>query len=384
MIIEPLDEFLNNKPLFYEEIDYERMPRIYQKIKSKLPHAKIIHIVGTNGKGTTGRFLATALFHKGFCVGHYTSPHILKFNERIWKNRSDVNDKELQIAHKKLYKLLSKEDRDALSYFEYTTLLAMVVFSDCDYIVLEAGLGGEHDATAVFEKELTLVTPIDFDHQAFLGDSIESIATTKLSAMQKKVIVGLQKHEEVYSIAMDIAAKKDADIFFVKDLDTENTEEIDHIAERLELTNYLKENLLLAASALLSLGFKYNFGDFRDAKLFGRLSKVASNIYLDVGHNALAAHAIAESLAGKKVTLIYNTYKDKDFKSILSILKPIINSVEIIDVDEDRIVKKDILQATLKELSIPCKDYKSIDEETEYLVFGSFSVAETFLKGYVG
>ncbi|MBU0631172.1 bifunctional folylpolyglutamate synthase/dihydrofolate synthase [bacterium] len=379
-----LNQFLEDKPLFYEKIDYERMPRIYEKIKSKLPHGKIIHLVGTNGKGTTGRFLATALFHKGFKVGHYTSPHILKFNERIWKNRADVNDKELEAAHQKLYKLLGKEDRDALSYFEYTTLLAMVVFSDCDYIVMEAGLGGEYDATAVFDKELSVFTPIDFDHQAFLGESIQSIATTKLNVMDKKAIIGLQKHEEVYFIATEIARKHNSDLLFIKDLDPQNVEKIDAIAERLELTNYLKDNLALAVRALLALGFDYNTGDFLDARLFGRLSKVASNIYLDVGHNALAASAIAHSLHGRKVTLIYNTYKDKDFKSILTLLKPIIDSVEIIKVDEDRIVQKDILESTLKELSLPYKDFASIDENLDYLVFGSFSVAESFLKGYIG
>ena len=90
-----LSTFLHAKPLYYDTIDYERMPRIYAGIKSQLPYAKIIHIIGTNGKGTTGRFLATALHKKGFNVGHYTSPHIVKFNERIWKNGSDVSDEEL-------------------------------------------------------------------------------------------------------------------------------------------------------------------------------------------------------------------------------------------------------------------------------------------------
>ncbi|WP_345992436.1 bifunctional folylpolyglutamate synthase/dihydrofolate synthase [Sulfurimonas sp. HSL-1716] len=383
-MIQPLDRFLENKPLFYEEIDYERMPRVYAKIRSKLPHAKIIHLIGTNGKGTTGRFLATALFHKGFNVGHYTSPHILKFNERIWKNRSDVTDKELQTAHKKLYKLLDKEDREALSYFEYTTLLAIIVFEGCEYIVLEAGLGGEHDATAVFEKELTLFTPIDFDHQAFLGESIKSIATTKLNAMAKTAVIGFQKHEEVYELARDIAYKKNANIIFVKDLSSYNIEKIDMIAKNLRLANHLRGNLALAAAALLTLGFDYDADDFADAELFGRLSRVASNVYLDVGHNALAADAISESFAGKKITLVYNTYKDKDFKSILAVLKPIIESVEIIKVNEQRIVEKDILQSVFKELSIPYRDFTTIDKDKEYLVFGSFSVAETFLKGYVG
>ncbi len=164
-----LSEFLEKKPLYYDKIDYERMPRIYQKIKSALPTPKIIHLIGTNGKGTTGRFLASALLNKGLKVGHYTSPHILKFNERIWLNGADIADEILENTHNKLLVLLEKSDAERLSYFEYTTLLAMVAFAECEYVVLEAGLGGEYDATAVFPKELTLFTPIDFDHTAFLG-----------------------------------------------------------------------------------------------------------------------------------------------------------------------------------------------------------------------
>ena len=78
---------------------------------------------------------------------------------------------------------------DALSYFEYTTLLAFVVFENCDLMVLEAGLGGEFDATNVCDKELSIITPIGIDHQAFLGDTIEEIAATKIRSIQKQVTV---------------------------------------------------------------------------------------------------------------------------------------------------------------------------------------------------
>jgi len=110
-----LEEFLHTKPLYYSEIDYSRMPRIYEKIKSNFSSATIIHIIGTNAKGTTGRFLASALHSIGYRVGHYTSPHILKFNERIWLNGEDSCDETLEQAHKRLQTILTKEDSDALS-----------------------------------------------------------------------------------------------------------------------------------------------------------------------------------------------------------------------------------------------------------------------------
>lgn len=381
-----LSEFLEKKPLYYDKIDYERMPRIYQKIKSALPTPKIIHLIGTNGKGTTGRFLASALLNKGLKVGHYTSPHILKFNERIWLNGADIADEILENTHNKLLVLLEKSDAERLSYFEYTTLLAMVAFAECEYVVLEAGLGGEYDATAVFPKELTLFTPIDFDHTAFLGESIENIATTKLNAMQKTAIIGLQKHSEVYEIALKIASQKDTKLTFLKESDESFQTKISAISEAMHLPKYLSDNLALAACALEKLGFEFHADDFKNARLFGRLTQIAPNILLDVGHNALAAQAIAETLEGQKFTLIYNTYKDKDFKAILTLLKPIIQDVELLHpegtthVRNSRIVDQSLLVQTLQELKLTCKAYEAIQDDKNYLVFGSFSVAETFLK----
>jgi len=121
-------EFLERKPLFYKKIDLNRMPNAYKLIKDKLNLTPIVHIVGTNGKGSTGRFLAHTLLKRGFSVGHYTSPHILKFNERIWINGRDISDDELQKVHLKLQKLLPKDVSETLSYFEYTTLLAAFAF----------------------------------------------------------------------------------------------------------------------------------------------------------------------------------------------------------------------------------------------------------------
>lgn len=375
-----LELFLQSKPLFYKEIDTARMPRVYEKVKSHFNYGKVIHIIGTNGKGTTGRFIASALHKHGAKVGHYTSPHILRFNERIWIDGSDVSDEKLNTAHSKLLSILEEKDALALSYFEYTTLLAFICFEGCDYIVLEAGLGGEYDATNVVEKELSVVTPIGFDHEAFLGGSIKSIATTKLNAIGKNVIVGYQKYDEVCTVAKYIAKIKSSKLTCLKELDKD--ELTDMAAHELKLADYLKDNLALAVEALKMLGLSVRADDFRDAVLFGRMSLVVPNIYLDVGHNELAASAVAEYFKGDKISLIYNTYADKNFEKILRILKPIVKEVEILKVQNERMVPPGDLEDILKALDIPFKPFLSIEPNKTYLVFGSFSVAEKFLSDF--
>ncbi|MGZ8547448.1 MAG: bifunctional folylpolyglutamate synthase/dihydrofolate synthase [Sulfuricurvum sp.] len=376
-----LAKFLNSKPLFYDAIDYERFPKAYQSLRSHLAVPKIIHIVGTNGKGSTGRFLATALHRTGKKTGHYTSPHIVRFNERIWMNGSEIADEVLKNAHQKLLCILTSEDAHSLSYFEYTTLLAMVVFEECDYVVLEAGLGGEFDATNVFDKVLSIFTPIDLDHSAFLGNTIDAIASTKLRSMSTVVLMGKQPHIETKIIARQIANEKKTEIKCIDGMASEPIKEKSlQIAIKNDLSDYLRDNLELSMAAFELLGYEATVELFDQEALFGRLSRIAPNITLDVGHNALAATAIAEAFRGQKVTLIYNTYADKEYREILSILLPIIEKVEIIEVDEARIVQKPLLEAALRELEIVYSIFETVAEDKEYLVFGSFSVAEAFLK----
>lgn len=376
-----LESFLASKPLFYDVIDYERFPKAYRKIAHLLHFPKIIHIVGTNGKGSTGRFLATALSRTGKATGHYTSPHILKFNERIWIDGTDISDTALENAHRKLSGFLDMHIARSLSYFEYTTLLAMMAFEKCEYVVLEAGLGGEFDATNVFTKVLSIFTPIDFDHSAFLGSTIESIASTKLRSMKSKALLGVQNHSIVEEIARGIALEKKCKLYTVQALAGENIRSMGlHLALKNGFSDYLRDNCELAMVAFELLGYEVQEALFDQNVLFGRLSKISENVTLDVGHNALAARAIAHAFQGKKITLVYNTYADKDYREILSILSPIIDCVEIIWVEEERIVSRTLLEEALGELGLDYRSFESIKPDKEYLVFGSFSVAEAFLK----
>lgn len=376
-----LESFLASKPLFYDVIDYERFPKAYGAIAHMLHLPKIIHIVGTNGKGSTGRFLATALHRLGKTTGHYTSPHIMQFNERIWIDGENIADTELATAHEKLMGFLDTQTAEALSYFEYTTLLAMVAFERCEYVVLEAGLGGEFDATNVFDKVLSIFTPIDFDHAAFLGSTIESIAGTKLRSMQTNALLGIQKHGEVESIAREIASSKHCSLHKVQELEDRRIHSIGlQLALKNRLSDYLRDNCVLAMVAFELLGYTVQEAYFDQKALFGRLSRILHNVTLDVGHNALAASAIVQEFEGQKITLIYNSYADKDYRQILNLLAPIIETVAIIPVEEERIVARPLLESALAEIGLKYEVFESVDPKKEYLVFGSFSVAEAFLK----
>jgi len=373
--------FLQDKPLYYKEIDHERVHQAYALLKPTIRQPLTIHVVGTNGKGSTGRIMATLLHEAGKRVGHFSSPHILKFNERIWVEGSDVSDEALEKAHEQLYTILGQTMSESLSYFEYTTLLAFVVMQELDVMVLEAGLGGEFDATNVCSKALSVITPIGLDHQDFLGDTVESIARTKLNSMEKEVLLAIQVYPEVYAVADEIAKEKNA---MGHRIDREEFNELLSITEALGWADYLYENAMLALKALDILALPYHLEDLKKVVLFGRFYPLLENVTIDVGHNLLAAKRVVKALKRKynekKVVLVYNALDDKDYKSILLEFKPIIKRVEIIPIETQRAVHQSDLEKVLKSLNIDYKDYNQLSQDDEYFVFGSFYLLEAFLN----
>lgn len=371
--------FLAEKPLYYKEIDHQRVHRAYGVLKPHITQPRTVHIVGTNGKGSTGRIIAHLAHRSGLSVGHFSSPHILKFNERIWLNGSDSSDTVLEKAHQKLFAILGREMSESLSYFEYTTLLAFVVFEPCDLMVLEAGLGGEFDATNVCDKALSVITPIGIDHQAFLGESIEEIAGTKIRSIQKQALLAPQIHDEVLDVARKIAVEKGAKLYLHRS-PTQNVKVLKAIAKERSWGAYLIENASVALQALDILDIAYDIDDLRTLELFGRFYPITENIRIDVGHNPLAAEAIAKAL-DEKVVLIYNSLDDKDYEAVLKILKPKVKRVEIIPIHSQRATTLGEIEKALEKVGIDYGYFESkIDKDEQYLVFGSFYVVEAFLN----
>ncbi len=367
--------YLNSKPLYYDKIDYDVIVQAWNILKKYISLPYVIHIVGTNGKGTTGRFLASFLSQLKFSTLHYSSPHILKFNERIWINGKDVSNDTLNKAHENLFAMLPTTIEEKLTYFEYTTLLSLLLSNNLDYLVLEAGLGGEFDATNVVTNDLTIVPTIGLDHVEFLGDTIKKIAETKLRSCDKSMILGENLNHDSLGFDMEMLNLQDnINIYHIEEFSIS----LPSFAKIYPL--YLQSNLKLALVALEYMNINYICEKLIPINLFGRCQKLTSNITIDVGHNALAATALLEEFKSKKIILIYNSYKDKDFYNILKILYPIIMQIEIINIDDNRMASNEDIKVVCRDLRISVKKFDKIDNSKQYLVFGSFKVVEAFLQ----
>lgn len=449
-----LDRFLEQKGAEYAPFDTKRVHRIYavlkphleelyaqsrkskKNLKSLIPQGKkqydfstqnkpfIIHILGTNGKGSTGRFITLGLAQNGYKVLHFTSPHLFRFNERFYlanipnsdfsAKSSSANSskkdcaKDCGNAHKATHRIADDSELEKAhlwlqrfptikqsSYFEYATFLALYLAKDCDYFVCEAGLGGEFDSTSVLQADLSVFTPISFDHQDMLGNSIESIATTKLKAMSKHTLLAPQIYKEVDSIAKSIAKQKGAELTFVENIfdEADKPTPLEHLARLPEsfyeysqnLAPFLKQNLFVAYRVLESIGIGVDFASLTRFDLPARAQYIAPNILIDVGHNAHCAHSILQIVKQKRVILVYNTFFDKDANAILGILKPAIDRLLILEVSHSRILPKDKLINIAQNLGIEYGIFEGVDSmrvDKDYVVFGSFSVVKTFMEIY--
>ncbi|WP_442862340.1 Mur ligase family protein [Campylobacter sp. 2457A] len=384
MIQNKVNDFLAKKSLCYDRIDRFLMFRMYEKYKNQLLLKPVIQIIGTNGKGSTGRFLTQLLENVGYSVGHYTSPHIFDFKERFYKNKDIVSDGELEQAHEQLEKIF-KEELNKLSYFEYATFLAAVLFRECDYVIFEAGLGGEYDATSVFEKKMSIFTKIGFDHMQILGDSLEEIARTKLKVMSKKTLISSEQEEVVLQMAKKIAKLKNIDLIFASNFEGDYLSLIQNYIQKYNLPLYLKHNLILALNAfeiLLSKEkIKAALAKLGRLNLKGRLEQLEPNLYIDVGHNVMAAAALRDQFMGEKIILVYNSYQDKDVFEILKTLKPIIDTIKIYKyVSIERKLISNEIYNLANILGIKCEEFNFLEKQKKTLVFGSFALVENFLK----
>lgn len=381
-----IEEFLVKKSINYDKIDRFMMFRMYEKYKEKFTLKPIIHIIGTNGKGSTGRFLTQLLEALNFKVGHYTSPHIFEFRERFYKNNNIVEQEELENAHERL-RIIFREDLEKLSYFEYATFLAVILFEDCDYVIFEAGVGGEYDATSVFDKRMSIFTKIDLDHTQILGDTLEKIARTKLKVMAKQALISNEQDEKVLKIAKKIAFLKNIDLKIAQKLDVKNQELVQAYAKKYQLPDFLKHNLNLALNGLELLQGKDLLKDalqnLGKLKLKGRLEQIKTNLFVDVGHNEMAARALREKFGDEKLVLIYNSFLDKDIFQILNTLKPIIDKIKIYEYfSNERKLANENIFIIAKKLGIKCEKFQHLDPNEKTLVFGSFTLVENFLKEF--
>lgn len=356
-----LKSYLDKKGQEYAPFDPLRALRIFECFAHDFLQTfkpKVIHIVGTNGKGSTGRYIALRLA-QNFKIMHFTSPHLFQVNERFYFNEGIASLSELEKAHKLLS---SKTYMQEASFFEYLTFLGLFLAKDLDFLILEAGLGGEFDSTNVIKDKISVFTQIGLDHIEILGESIEEIAQTKLNSMGEIAFLGIQKHHQVYEIAKKIAQEKKSTLYSLASY------------PKRSLPDFLNQNFTLAQEVLSFLGDPWE--EIPLLNLEGRMQRVGKKIWFDVGHNIDGARALAQEFKGEKIILVYNSYAQKDVDAILRCFKPIVKRVEIIDVHHPRIIPKEKLVQILGELEMEFCDFTGFGENEIYLVFGSFSVVK--------
>ncbi len=320
-----------------------------------------VHIAGTNGKGSTAAFLESILRHAGFRTGLNTSPHLEKINERIRINGEEISDAAFAKTFTRILALIEEllaagKLRAHPTYFECVTAMAFENFARerVDFGVFEVGLGGRLDATNVLTPAVSIITSIDFDHENFLGHSIEQIAAEKAGIIKTGVpVVSAVTHPKAIEVIrrrcqelgarlvevdgfLKIAREEFRSVdgcyrFVVADLLTKKSLGIQlGIPGRFQVRNALAA--LAAAHVLAEEGHVMNESAIpralQETRWPGRLEKLNSNpdIYLDGAHNPCAAQEVAsfweENFAGRKIWLIYGALRDKAVDEIAGILFP--------------------------------------------------------------
>ena len=282
---------------------------------------KAIHVAGTNGKGAVCAMLDAALRANGLRVGRYTSPHLVKLNERFFLDGAPIGDDVLSAAAEKVAKIAP----DDLTFFEALTAVAFLVYADAkvDYAVLETGLGGRLDATNVCVPELCVITRIGLDHCDWLGDTVEKIASEKAGIIKPHVPVVLGENlPEVRAVVEARAKEVGAPFFYAPDVASAAD-----VPRDFPLGGtFNRENAVTALAALKVLG-KGDASGFADVVWPGRFQRV-ENFIIDGAHNPPAAHALAEALRelnlSEPLALIAGFCGDKDVGDVLSILAPFV------------------------------------------------------------
>ncbi len=276
------------------------------------PHKKlrVIHVAGTNGKGSTSAMIADVLKRAGYKTGLYTSPHLVKFNERIQINRKQIGDKELS--------QLIEEVRNLgvnLTFFEYATVIAFLYFYNhkVDYVVLEVGLGGRLDATNVVDSEIAVITSIGWDHMHILGDTIEKITKEKAAIIKPRSKV--------------VTCHGNAGMPWIKEASRKNklivARPYTGIVGLRGPFQKINAGIAYETCKLLEIPENVIEEGIAQAKWPGRMEYLDKNLLVDCAHNLSAFKATVpyiKTIPKKRLIIVFGVLADKDYKKIIKAL----------------------------------------------------------------
>ena len=384
-------DYIMSRRKFQKSNGHERIERLLELLGNPHKNLKYIHVVGTNGKGSVSTAMSYILKNAGYKTGLFTSPYIVEFGERIQVNNTYIsheNIADITALIKEKTDLMESEDLYP-TVFEVTTALAFLYFAKeaCDIVILEAGIGGEHDSTNVIPSPLECVfMSISLDHTEMLGDTITKITTEKSGIIKKdSAVISYPESGKNFGFipqskeAVDIIRSKcagtgcqltlpDTDMLQIIRSDILGSE---FIYDNLKITTRLCgahqiANMITATEAMKKLrDFNFTVSDeniiqgIYDFKIPGRMEILSKEplIILDGGHNEgclKALSAMVETyLSGKKITLLMSFMKDKDYSSALSIIAPLAENIIFTLIDPIRGENPETLAETAK---VYCKN----------------------------
>lgn len=322
---------LQSQGKFYINLGLERILSVMEKLNNPQKNLKVIHVAGTNGKGSVCATIANILTHAGYKTGLYTSPHLVEYTERIKIDGEEISKNDFA----KYISLICKTS-DELTEFEILTASAIKYFSDnnVDFAILETGLGGRYDATNICDNTISVITSISLDHTDRLGKTIDEIAYEKAGIIKENSTIITAKYNHGYKTIKKIAKEKCAKLIDINhkiEMTYENKQNYAIInGEKYEfslLGLYQKENLalVLECANLLNIPFSAIEKGLKSVKWNARLEYLKNkNILIDGAHNPDSAKALKDSLdyyfKDEKKFFIYGTIDTKDYKTIANIL----------------------------------------------------------------
>jgi dihydrofolate synthase/folylpolyglutamate synthase len=328
------------------ELGLERVRLVYERLQLDLSQSRVIIVGGTNGKGSTVAMLCGTLRAAGRSVGTYTSPHLLRYNERVNLNGKLASDQALCQAFAAVEAVRGEV---SLTYFEYGTLAALVLFAQArpDYLILEIGLGGRLDAVNIVEPDLCILTNVALDHVDWLGDTREAIGYEKAGIFRagKPALYGESDlPDSVRAEAARIGAtllRKGTNFSWEETGDTWTWRGQDATGGALELqalprNSFPLDNAAAVVQALQllepSLSRATLDRGLAEAVVPGRLQQLRykdRNVILDVAHNPHAAANLAHNISHRirpgttgRVLLVLGMLGDKDSAGVVSLLAP--------------------------------------------------------------
>lgn len=359
----------------------------------------IIHVAGTNGKGSTCSFISSILKEAGYKVGLYTSPYLETFTERIRVNGENIPEPEVGRIIELIKSKIEKMVKEGYSYpteFEIVTAMAFYYYAEqkVDFLVLEVGLGGRYDGTNIIKKSLaSVITSISLDHVNILGDTLEKIAYEKAGIIKENgTVVVYDQSEEVKGVIKGICSEKNAKYIEVKfsGIDIKKSDIYSQVFdctilgkryEDLEIKligEHQVNNSVLALSVLECLNLEVDEMSIRNGLLNtrwpGRIEKIKEEpiFIIDGAHNEEGARSLRKSLdhnfKGKKLTLLIGMLEDKDIDSVLDILMPIFSRVITTTPDNPRAISSETLAQKISMYVSDVTSKRNIDEAVRYIL----------------